>query len=318
MSTTRIRLAAIVVLLSFALFLDASINIDTDFIRQTIVFIYKSDRNGQAASSPTATGFLVAVPKKENPTEGHILLITARHVVKPQWACPSEENPSRIFLRLNKRHFDPSTDSEGVGYVSIDLTRRDHRRVFVPDDERVDVAVVLLSRNDIDLNEYAVKALPLTHFGLDEEVEQLGIGDDVVSAGLIPAFPGAKRNYPFFKFGKISNIPNEPTAVPCHPPDPPRLVKVWFVAASLVEGNSGSPIFYVPAGAGGVQLGGGRPLLLGVQSLSLGGVYVAGMTRVAFLFEVIRSMNLQDADLHRGPVVARDKGKTGGDDEQRR
>jgi len=184
------------------------------------------------------------------------------------------------------------------------------------------VAVVLLSENDIDLQNYAVKLLPLSIFGLDEEVQQLTISDDVVSAGLIPAFPGAKRNYPFFKFGKISSIPDEPLAVRCGPPDPPKQVKVWFITASLVSGNSGSPIFYVPAGAGGIQLGGGpgRPLLLGVQSLRIGpkGTNVAGMTPVGFLFDVVRSMTLQDADLYRGRKEAKRKGEVEEQEEQSR
>jgi hypothetical protein len=58
------------------------------------------------------------------------------------------------------------------------------------------------------------------------------------------------------------------------------------VAANLVSGNSGSPVFYVPAGAGGITLGGTntRPMLIGVQSVSIISADVGGMTLILKIF----------------------------------
>jgi hypothetical protein len=43
-------------------------------------------------------------------------------------------------------------------------------------------------------------------------------------------------------------------------------------------------------------LGGTRPMLLGVQSLSFLGADVAGMTPIKFVYEILQKMNLPDPD----------------------
>jgi hypothetical protein len=122
-----------------------------------------------------------------------------------------------------------------------------------------------------------------------------------MSAGLMPGLTGTKRNLPMFKFGQISNIPQEDIETGCAPMRPTFLVKVWVIAANLVPGNSGSPIFHVPPGASGVSLGSTRPMLLGIQSLSFLGADVAGMTPISYVYDILIGLKLNDADLNRGP-----------------
>lgn len=169
---------------------------------------------------------------------------------------------------------------------------------LVHDDPQVDVAVTILVPQGFET--YDMGAVRLSDFATSVELRGLAEGDWVVSAGLIPGASGKKRNYPIFKFGYVSSIPDEPIDTSCVPGGPTEPRKLWLVAANLVPGNSGSPIFMVPAGAGGITLGGGRVMLVGLQSTSFLLADVAGMTPVEYIFDVVRKLDLKDADLHRG------------------
>jgi hypothetical protein len=140
-----------------------------------------------------------------------------------------------------------------------------------------------------------VEGARVSDFPTAEELKTFKAGDDVLSAGLLAGASGKKRNYPIFKFGHISSIPEESVdARLCGPSSQPRSLKEWLVAASLVQGNSGSPIYFEPPIYSGI-----RPVLLGIQSTSFSGWEVAGMTPVQYLYEIIERMKLPDADLTR-------------------
>ena len=279
---------------------NASININTETVARTVVFLYSADRDGEVVKTkPIGTGFLVSVPTL-NGKRSYLFLVTARHIVEPQWDYCPLANPSRIYARLNLSSFDAQTGATGVGYEKIDLIRDGHRRFFINKDEMVDAAVVLLDPQPFDSGKYSSLFLPIGIFATQDEVKKIGIGEPVASAGLIPGRSGERRNYPFFKFGQVSNIPEEPIWTGCEPGMPElRLSRVWFIAINLIPGTSGSPVFYVPPGSGGVLIGTSidRPVLLGVQSNSIVSADIAGMTPVHYLFEIFQELGLQDADL---------------------
>jgi len=113
---------------------------------------------------------------------------------------------------------------------------------------------------------------------------------------------GTQRNYPVFKFGKISNIPGEDLQTECDGGVPIE-IKAWLIAANLVPGNSGSPILYYPPfgensdiSSPGIQ----RVVLIGVQSSSAVSSDVAYMTPANYVFEIVEGMNIKNADLYRG------------------
>jgi hypothetical protein len=163
-----------------------------------------------------------------------------------------------------------------------------------------DAAVILIHKPETTLADVDMGSIPLANFPTEDEVKKITIGDQLVSAGLVPGMSGKKRNSPFFKFGYVSSIPDEEVEVYCT--REPYYVRGWFVAANLVAGNSGSPIFYVPAGGRGLVFGSvvTRPLLLGVQSSSIPPADLAVMTPIDYVYEIIESMHLVDADLRRG------------------
>lgn len=298
----------------------AAILLDTDAVERTVVFIFypvKYDDGQEEIFG--GTGFLVDVPLKSDPSRSHWLLVTARHVIDPAWKSCKEKNPARVFLRLNVKQ--PKPDGIGVTRVPLDLMK-DGAPTYVTGGERDDVAVLRLPTS-LQVDTYDLKWTPISMFATQAEAKRLAISDSVVSAGLLPDFPGVKRNYPIFKFGQISNIPREPIAIPCRDRKSAlmldakgvslqREADVWLLAIPLAGGSSGSPVFSSPPGARGAgegmtfraQMGPGRDMLIGVQSLTLGGG-VAGMTPVEVVFDVISKMSLPDADLSRGVRPAR-------------
>jgi len=286
----------------------AGINLNTAAVEKSIVFIYPSKADGQVdVSKPAGTGFLIGVPTKTSASTGYVLLITARHMVDPQWAMCPIQNPIRIFLRINLKKRSADASVQGFEYLPVDLTKVGQLTYATSDDASADVAAVPLQAEQFKIDQFKyddfdIVPITVADFGTPEETKNLVIGDGVVSAGLLPAFPGAVKNYPLFKFGYISNIPEELIPIQCSPNSAvrPRAMKVWLLAVNLVAGNSGSPIYYAPFGANGVSLGGGRAMLIGLQSGTFGGDDVSAMTPVEFIFGTIEKLKLADADLYRG------------------
>src|ERR1041385_6378492 len=92
----------------------AKSNINIEYVQKSVVFLYGPDAAGNAAM-PLGTGFIVQVPLKSNPKRADKLLVTARHIVDPQWAlCPQSSPPAKIFMRVNTKMFDPDKDSVGT------------------------------------------------------------------------------------------------------------------------------------------------------------------------------------------------------------
>jgi hypothetical protein len=228
--------------------------------------------------------------------------VTARHLVDPQWLQCAIPTPTKMFMRVNKKNFDPAKDLTGTADLPLSGTNVASKLWLVSEDSEVDAAIMPLSGPLLD--DYDVDGIHVADFPTPEEQKALSAGDAIVSAGLLPGASGKKRNYPIFKFGNISSIPDEPADAPncgSSPSQQPRFLKLWFVAASLVPGNSGSPICYVPSGFSGLITVGAnpRPMFLGIQSTSFIPWDVAGMTPAEYVYKLIEKMKLPDADLRR-------------------
>lgn len=279
--------------------LQASININVDAVQKSVVFLYAADTSGAVdKTKPIGTGFLLGIPLKSDPTRGYTVLATARHMLDPVWAKCGGMNPSVIYARVNKKPSGSDLSGAGVEFVAIQLTKDGKPTWNHHTDDEVDAAVVPFAVNNEIVD---VISIPVELFPTDAELTRQSIGDPVMSAGLLPGLPGNARNYPIFKFGQISNIPSESIATSCGPQRPSFLVKVWLIAANLVPGNSGSPIFHVPLGGSGVVIGGTRPMLLGLQSMSFMGADIAGMTPIKYVYEILQREMPPDGDLRRGP-----------------
>jgi len=293
--------------------LRVSAGILADNVKRMVVFIYSADATGEADKrKPLGTGFLITVPVRGTPNpmageanvQGVMLLITARHILDPAWAYCSTPQRDLVYLRVNTKGYEPlKDDSDGVAYVPLPLAKNGKPLYEVSDDSRIDAAVIEVGSVLVSSDRYDVRPMRLSVFASSGEIGNLKIGDSIFSAGLVPGKSGEKRNYPFFKFGNISNIPGESTWVGCAAERPElRLERVWFIAANLVEGNSGSPIFFwrtlpdeeITRGA-----------LIGVQSSAIGGADIAGMTPIEDVFKIIERHMPPGLDLFRGDETKR-------------
>jgi hypothetical protein len=292
----RIKVLSTLFAITSALPSFAQINISVDYVRRSVVFLYGADSQGKIdPDKPIGTGFIVQIPMLSDPTKAWKVLVTARHIADPQWAnCGTA---GKIFMRVNKRTFDASKDAIGTADLPIERDTTGETGWFFSDDPEVDLAVVPIDGKLLDA--YDVDGAHMADFPTQEEQKAFKEGDEIISAGLLPGASGKKRNYPIFKFGNISSIPDESVDSPtCDHKPASHALKVWFIAASLVPGNSGSPIYYAPH-AFRYASSNPRPLLLGIQSMSFVPWDVAGMTPIQYLYELIEKMKPPDGDLRR-------------------
>lgn len=295
-SLSRMMITSLVLLASCSSAM-AQVFVGYEGLRKSVVFLYGADASGEVdKSAALATGFIVGIPAKNQPNKTYLMLVTARHVVDPIWAsCPPHRNPSLIFARFNKANFDPASDDSGVDYMPLRLVADGPQKtVFTNPDASVD-AVIIRPPLSLTQDKFAFDFISSNLFATPDEVKQLNSGIEIISAGLLPAFPGVRRNYPIFKFGRISTKPDERIQVPCAPGEPPMLLRLWFVAANLVSGNSGSPVFSMPR-----MNTGDRATLIGLQSITFPGSDVAGITPVQYIYEILDSIREPDWDLQQG------------------
>jgi hypothetical protein len=270
-------------------------------VTKSIVFFFASDPAGNVIKDKlVATGFLVLVPNKVG-ENAYPLLVTARHVVDPVWAGCDRNNPAKLYIRVNNMHFDPNADQTGVSYLPIDLTANGVATWLKSEDESVDVAVLKAPRDLLSGN-YDIKFLNFRNFGKPDEIAKIGVGSQTASAGLVPGLEGKKRNNPIFHFGKIASVPDETVSFTCKQDSQPRPFRVWWLATTLVPGTSGSPIFFDPLFPPGADITAGEPrgMIIGLQSLALGGADLAGMTPAKYIIDVITRSVGPDADLSFG------------------
>jgi hypothetical protein len=219
-----------------------------------------------------------------------------------------------VYVRVNKANYNPNSDKTGVAYLPIHLIENGKKKYLIrDDDDEVDAAVVPFDAKSYPQEKYDYMPLILSVFASTDEMKNLEIGDTVVSAGLIPQKTGENRNYPFFKFGNVSSIPEEPTWASCDGKPALRLERVWFIESNLVGGNSGSPIFFIPTSTGrrngGTFVSGEdarRGSIIGIQSLSFEGADIAGMTPIEDAFKIIE-LKIPGIDLYRGEESKRGK-----------
>ncbi len=275
------------------------IPINTQAVRRAVVFLYGADSAGKPdVSKELATGFLVQIPFNGDAAQSYFILVTARHVVDPVWACAATQNPTVLYARVNHK-VSTKPQSSQVDFIKLSLVENNRQSWAKHVSDAVDAAVLPIDAAAFFAND--VVPIRVADFGTPEEIKSVGIGDDIVSAGLVPGLSGKKKNNPFFKFGRISNIPDEDGLLPCGTTGKPGIY--WYIAATLIGGNSGSPIFLLPPGNAIMSFGNTRPFLLGLQSMSIVAGEIAGMVPVQYIFEIIESLKLPDANLRRGPVA---------------
>lgn len=271
-------------------------------IPESVFFVYKSlPRDGAPAQrTPAATAFVVSVPGEHGGTVR--FLVTARHVVDPEWSRCAERDPASIDVRLNRR-------SGGVGYETIPLQSGGTRHFLTPSDPAADLAIVPLEQAlGPRIEEYKFIDTPFDMLPSVVEGEHLRPGLPVVTARLSQDPSDEPDSYPVFDAGTLAALPTGSIEVQCGrsgaqvggPQPRAKPLHVWFIDAGVPRGVSGAPVYTAVArGEGGSAV----PVLLGVQSVTWPERGVAGITPSAVLAQLIQSaLHRHGAglDLHRG------------------
>ena len=296
----RFLLTSVVVLLVAMLVVLAlrvrgsSMPFNVGIVKKSVVFLYYP----KAGSFEVGTGFLVEIPSKADSKRSYVAIITARHIVDPQWAGCSWANPQQIYARVNVKNYRVGQQAEATDELAFDIVNAGKNVWWAHPNERVDVAVIPVSTAHVEeLLQNDVHFIPVADFATKAETEnyKVGIGDQIVTAGLVPALLDTERNYPAFKFGRISNIPEEPINMKCTQADKALPRNVWLLAGNFVGGNSGSPVYLLPPQPSAAH----RVMLIGILAGSIPDVDLGQMVPSDYVFDVIQA-HYPGANLYRG------------------
>ena len=272
----------------------SSMPFNVGIVKKSIVFLYYP----KVKDYEVGTGFLVDIPSKTDPKQSFVAIVTARHIVDPKWEGCSWANPQVIYARVNVKNFKLGQGMDATDSVPLGLVDAGKNVWYASPNDRVDVAVIPVSSTHVEqLLRNDVRFIPVADFATKAETEnyKVGIGDQIVTAGLVPALLDAERNYPAFKFGRISNIPEEPINMKCTPADQGFPRDVWLLAGNFVGGNSGSPVYLLPPVPSALH----RVMLIGIIAGSTPDVDLGQMVPSEYVFDVIRA-HYPTANLYRG------------------
>jgi hypothetical protein len=265
-------------------------------VLKSVVFLFYPTNPGLEVG----TGFLVEMPAKTPGTPPSVAIVTARHIVDPKWAGCTHANPTVIYARINAKNFEPgkTNEDDAVDVVDLSLGAAPDAHWYAHPNDQVDVAVIPVSQEHVrQFERNDVRFLPVSDFATSAETAnyKVGIGDEIVTAGLVPALLTTERNYPAFKFGRISNIPAEPINMMCEKGDKPLPRDVWLLAGNFVGGNSGSPVYLLPPAPSAEH----RVMLIGIIAGAIPDVDLGQMVPSEYVFDVLKA-HYPNANLFRG------------------
>jgi hypothetical protein len=217
-------------------------------VKSVVVYLL-IERDGKLV--PNGTAFFVGVKNPSNANLYAVYLVTARHVLyKPK----TKDYCDKVFIRINKK----GGGSE-IGTIPLVISG-ENRNVYVHGDASVDlVAIPMLP----DQGKYEYKFLPDEYLTTKEDYDKLKIreGSDVFFTGLFSPYPGAEKNHPIVRFGRVALVTDEKIEWDG------QNMNLYLIEAGSYGGNSGSPVFF--------YLGSDREpgsLLVGSPILKLAGV----------------------------------------------
>jgi hypothetical protein len=186
-------------------------------ITKCVVFIGHKPHN--ASEKLSGTGFML-FQRSEHSTV--VYIATARHVVDGI----KDKGLDSIFIRLN-------TKSDGPIWLETKL--KDWRTH--PDGKSVDVAIIEFTWDDRwDHEPYPIAEEAQATQEIIREYE-IGLGNEVLVAGLFHPHHGKQNNIPIVRVGTIAAMPTETVATALGPID------AYLIDTRSIRGLSGSPVF---------------------------------------------------------------------------
>jgi hypothetical protein len=245
---------------------------ETELLK-TIVFITiqakKEGEAGQPDESVTlrGSGFLVSVPDTRLPTNRSFsYLVTNRHLAE---GIEQDEHGNCKRLQIQETYLTLNlkepVNGNRLGRERIPLSPQFHW--FFPKDEASDLAVLPIGIPD----EYDSRTISLRDFLTEEKLDQQHVvaGDKILTGGFYSGYAGFHAIQPILREGVLAMLPDGPmTTTMC------KSGKVYLADVHIIPGNSGSPIFIIPALGlnSGVSLG-GVPTTFGLLGVISGYMY---------------------------------------------
>ena len=192
-------------------------------IKKSITFIFHVKDNEVKA---LGTGFFVGV--KVNSTGGYITyLVTAKHVL----ISDNGDILTTVYLRLNRQNDAPL----------VKLTF-DRSSVLMHHDINVDLVCIPVT---LDEQNFDVLYIPNSYFAGVEIIREKGIaeGTNIFYGGLFDPYIGFQKNYPVFRFGRVSSLPNEKIRI-TKPTEPLKMAHLYLFETHAFAGFSGAPVFF--------------------------------------------------------------------------
>lgn len=166
--------------------------------KSVVAFIYIEKQLGKSPV-PNGTAFFVGVKNPSDPNVFSVYLVTAKHVLfKPD----TTEYLDKVFVRLNKKEGGSET-----GAIPIS-TKGEKRTVFTHNDPNVDIAIIPFLPNKAKFDFKFLQEDMITTREVYKELE-IREGSDVFFTGLFIPYPGAERNYPVVRFGRVALVTEE-------------------------------------------------------------------------------------------------------------
>ena len=195
-------------------------------VKSVVAFVYVTGNDGNLV--PNGTGFLVGVENPSDPNIFAVYMVTAKHVLyKPK----TTKFFDKVYIRLNKK--DGSSE-----FVTTPIKPKGRKRtVFVHNDSSVDIAVIPFLPNRA---KFDFQILPDNMITTKETYKELKIreGSDVFFTGLFAPYPGAERNYPVVRFGRVALVTDEKIEWK------KKQMDLYLIEIGSYGGNSGAPVFF--------------------------------------------------------------------------
>jgi hypothetical protein len=194
------------------------------------------------------TGFLIGLQDERLGKDGvFYFLVTNQHMIREPGADGTlGQGPyfNEIIVRLNLK--SPNTNGNQFGIMrAVVVDQQGTLQWFTDSDDGVDLAIT-----PIGLDFKTVDAIVIASeiFATRDVIkkEHLNEMDELLFAGLFARNPGAKKNYPIVRHGKLARLSAEP--IPVDPLHPGKSVEVHLADVMSFGGNSGSPVFIRASG----------------------------------------------------------------------
>ena len=131
----------------------------------------------------------------------HTMIVTARHVIDPEWAGCSWRNPAAVNVRVNAKDCVPGVSAPpAFGKCPFLLTLTAKKMWLSHADDKVDVALIpIVNLQEAQVVNQDVNSLEVQDFATPEEIQKfhIGISANIISAGWVgPRSLECERNLP--------------------------------------------------------------------------------------------------------------------------